>query len=144
MFGPSAGATPRADEEKPGGAVQRAGGEEAGVRRGEGQLGGSAENPRAAETGCLQVSNMHAYTFHEWSRYIQLDGTLHLLYKSEGKIYHLWVLPCLKWVTSVEVKGGCFTWTPPFTHEPIPPSSLTILLTADHGVTSAFFLANSN
>lgn len=54
---PSAGATPRTDEEEPGGAVQRAGGEEASVRGWEGQLGGSAENPGAAETGRLQVSN---------------------------------------------------------------------------------------
>lgn len=60
MFSPSAGAAPRTDEEELRGPVQRAGGEEASVRGGEVQLGGSAENPRAAETGRLKVSNARA------------------------------------------------------------------------------------
>lgn len=57
MFWSSAGATPRTDEKELGGAVQRAGGEETSLWGREGQLGSSAENPGAAETGCLQVSN---------------------------------------------------------------------------------------
>lgn len=49
--------TPRTDEEELGGAVQRAGGKEASVWRGEEQLGDSAKNSGAAETRRFQVSN---------------------------------------------------------------------------------------
>lgn len=66
MFWILAGATPWTDEEELGGTVQRAGGEEASVWGREGQLGGSAENPRAAETGCLQVSISSLHIFNDW------------------------------------------------------------------------------
>lgn len=69
MFSLSAGAAPRTDEEELGGPVQRAGREEASVRGGEGQLGGSTENPRAAETGRFQVSNTHTsqkFNIDQW------------------------------------------------------------------------------
>lgn len=63
LCSPSAGAAPRADEAEPGGPVQRAGGEAASVRGGEGQLGGPAANPGAAEAGRLQVSTAQ-HTLH--------------------------------------------------------------------------------
>ena len=65
MFWSSAGATPRTDEKELGGAVQRAGGEETSLWGREGQLGSSAENPGAAETGCLQVSNSEKLSNHQ-------------------------------------------------------------------------------
>lgn len=59
-----AGTSPRTDEEELGSTVQRAGWEETCVWGWEGRLGGSAENPWAAETGCFQVSILSLNIFN--------------------------------------------------------------------------------
>lgn len=60
----TASAAPRADEEEPGGSAQGAGGEEARLRGGEGDLGDPAE-AGAAETGGLQVPQAQRFALHQ-------------------------------------------------------------------------------